>query len=47
MTIPAGGEGKVEAKVAVPQQAPASSYAGLVQVAGLRAVRAVISLDVL
>jgi hypothetical protein len=46
-TIPASGEVTFEIRIAVPQQAPAGAYSGLIQATGSRYVKAVLSVDVL
>ena len=46
-TIPPRGEAAFEIKVAVPQQAAAGSYSGLIQATGSKYVKAVLSLEVL
>jgi hypothetical protein len=46
-TIPAKGEVGFEIKIAVPQQAPAGLYSGLIQAMGCKYVKAVLSVEVL
>jgi hypothetical protein len=46
MTIPAGGEGSFDVRIAVSQQTPAGTYSGLIQAMGSRYVKAVLSVDV-
>jgi hypothetical protein len=46
VTIPPKGDAPFEVKVAVPRQAPAGVYSGLVQAAGTRYVKAVVSVEV-
>jgi hypothetical protein len=45
-TIPAKGEAAFEVKIAVPQQAPAGIYSGLIQAMGSKYVKAVLSVAV-
>lgn len=45
--IPPGGDVAFEIAIAVPQQAPAGFYSGLLQVAGNKYVKAVLSVEVL
>jgi hypothetical protein len=45
--VAANGQASFEIKVAVPPQAPAGLYSGLVQVTGSKYVKAVLSLEVL
>ena len=47
VTIPPRGQVAFEIKIAVPQQTPAGSYAGLVQAMGSKYVKAVLSVEVL
>jgi hypothetical protein len=46
LTLPAGGQGTVQIRVAVPAGIPAGTYAGLVQAIGDDSVRSVISLEI-
>jgi hypothetical protein len=46
-TLSARGEGAFEIRIAVPQQAPAGIYSGLIQAMGARYVKAVLSIEVL
>lgn len=47
VTIPAKGEATFEIKIAVPQQAPAGIYSGLIQAMGAQYVKAVLSVEVM
>jgi hypothetical protein len=47
VTIPPRGETAFEIKIAVPQQAPPGIYSGLIQAAGNKYVKAVLSVEVL
>lgn len=46
-TIPGNGQASFEIKIAVPPQAPASTYSGLIQAVGSKYVKAVLSVEVL
>jgi hypothetical protein len=46
VTIPPRGEASIEVKIAVPAQAPAGVYSGLIQVAAALYVKAVVSVEV-
>ena len=46
VTIPAKGHADFEIKIAVPQQAPAAIYSGLIQAMGSKYVKAVLSVEV-
>ncbi len=45
--VPANGEVTFDVKIAVPRQAPAGLYSGLIQATGCKYVKAVLSLEVL
>jgi hypothetical protein len=47
VTIPAKGEATFQIKIAVPQQAPAGIYSGLIQAMGAQYVKAVLSVEVM